>query len=798
MKKQTTFQLTLIAAALAGMQAPAQAEEISDDVRALIKPDSEVSVGIGQQWHDRRQLGKYDGMAESGTYYRLDADIRRRDDVTGVGTEFSVRNLGLDTLEAGIRIEQQGNWGGALAYDRLVSNNPNTFFTGIQGIGTSTLTYGTIGTTNATAKSGLFPATREVHLGTARDNLSFTAYKYLAEGLALNVSLKQEDKRGTRHWGRGVNPEFAVEPIDSTTTQIEAALNFAGERYQLSGGYAFSRYENKLSFVDTIGGSQLNSGTTTDAEGHTFLSLPLDNVAHQVFANGGYNFTDKTRVTVKASYSVATQKDPLSPITNAITGSGAAGTSGVIPFSPGVPNSLDGKVETKLIELGLTTKPIDKLTVVANARYQSRADKTPLQEFANFWQFRCTGSGTTTQYAGGPAAPTDATCTALGLGTLSAPAGTYTGPTQTVVDNNPRDFKNLAGKLEATYRLPMGYSVTGGVNLDRRERTYETDPTTGEYEGVVKMRNKTDEVAWNLQVRRAMSESMNGSVALQHANRTGSTWHPAEGVAAADHPINFLNPAPFADRKRDKVRAAIDWAPASNVQMQLVGEFARDKYETGRAGVKDGRTRLWAFDTTIAINDNWQVNGWVSQDFTKHNQTNYTFDGRQTSAPNWACSTVPGMTDSTGAPVTCLVDLIWDAGLEDSGTAVGVALRGSLTPSLKVGAEGQWSHTQSRYPIVSNVPNLTSTTGNAQNVLPDITTDTIRLALFGQYAVQKNGDLRLDLVYTYWKTDDWTTMMYNTAGNALVPFTYMDGTRVVATQSQNATFAGVKYIYRFQ
>lgn len=798
MKKQTTFQLTLIAAALASLQGPAWSEEVSEEIRALTKPDSEVSLGIGQQWHDRSQLGKYDGMQESGTYYRLDADVRRRDDQTGINSQFSVRNLGLDTLEAGISLDQQGNWGGALAYDRLVSNNPNTFFTGLQGIGTSTLTYGAIGTSNTTAKTGLFPATREVHLGTTRDTLSFNGYKYLAEGLSLNVALKEEEKNGTRHWGRGVNPEFAVEPIDSTTRQIEVALNFAGERIQVNGGYSFSQYANRHHFVDTIGGSQTNNGSTTDPEGHTFLSVPLDNSAHQLFANGGYNFTDKTRATFKASYSVAKQNDSLAPITNALIASGAAGTSGIIPFTPGVPGSLDGKVETKLVELGLTGKPIDKLTLVANARYQSRDDKTPLQEFGNFWQFRCTGSGTTTRYAGGPTAPTDATCAAQGVGALAAPSGTYTGPTQTIVENNPRDFKNLAGKLEATYRLPMGYSVTGGVNLDRRERTYEVNPTTGEYEGVVKMRNKTDEVTWNLQVRRALSESMNGSVALQHANRTGSTWHPAEGAAEASFPLNFLNPAPFADRTRDKLRAAVDWAPASNVQMQLVGEFARDKYEAGKAGVKDGRTSLWALDTTIALDDNWQLNGWISQDYTKHNQTNYTFDGRQTANPNWACTTVPGMTDNSGNPITCLVDLIWDAGLEDTGTAVGVGLRGAVTPSLKVGADAQWTHTQSRYPIVSNVPNFTSTSGNAQQGLPDITTDTIRLALFGQYAVRKNADLRLDLVYSYWKTDDWTTMMWNTAGNTLVPFTYMDGTRVVATQSQNATFAGLKYIYRFQ
>ena len=817
MRKHMAFRLSLISASIASWHGAAVAQSTSAEVLALTRPDSQVTVGIGDQTGDRRQLGKYDGMRESGYYFLLDADIRLRDDNAGTNTEFTVRNLGLDTLEGRMRVEQQGNWGGTIDYDRLVSRNPNSFITGVTGIGTINLGYGsaigsstTAGTAGGTAATNQangfrYPAANHVELGTTRDTLSFSAYKYIDNELLAEISVREVEKNGTRHWGRGSNAEFAVEPIDYRTTEVEAKLNLTQEKLQVSAGVGISRFDNANSFVNTFAGSATNvlpanGNGYSRTNGYTVLSLPLDNEAHRLFANVGYSFTPSTRGTAKASYTVATQSDSLQPITDALVATGAHMTNTVM--NPGAtPASLDGKIVTSLLELGLTTKPMEKLSVVGNVRYQNREDKTPHRAYASYWTFRCSLSGTTTfasptlPVAGQPCSNFLPAGTGALFGNVTIAAVPITA---VEVENNPHDFRNLGGKLEATYRLPKGYSLTGGINLDRRERSYETN-ASGEYDGVVKMRGRTDEWTWNLQARGAVTESIGGSLALQYADRSGSALQPAGGAAKASQPFNFVNPAPYADRTREKVRAAFDWAATDNIQFSLVGELARDKYEAGKGGVKDGSTRLLAVDATVALNDDWQLTGWVSQDVTKHDQTNYTFDGRQTSNPNWACSSVPGMTDSTGAAITCFVDLIWDAALQDTGTAIGLGIRGKAMPKLSVGADAQWSHNQSRYEIRSNITDITTaTSGNAKQVLPDINSYTVRIALFGQYAVHKKADLRLDVVHTHWKTNDWTTLMYNTAGNALMPFTYMDGTQVVAAQRQNSNYAGLKYIYRFQ
>jgi hypothetical protein len=808
MHTNSTFRLTLLASAIMGLHAQAAlAQDADAAIQQLTKPESSISLGFDTLNADRPQLGKYDGLNEEGQYFGLDADIRLRDDATGTWTTLSARNLGRDTREATLGYEQQGNWGISVGFDQTPSRNPNTYFTGVRGIGTGTLQYGTIGTTAATAQSGLFPATNEVHLGTRRDAGLLSIYKYLAPDLSLNVNFKDEHKKGTRAWGRGVNPEFAVEPIDSNTRQLDAVLNFADEKFQLSGGYSGSWYQNNNAFVDTIGGSQLNQTTsTTNAAGHTFLSLPLDNQAHQAFVNGGYNFTKSTRGTFKASYTIAMQDDSLRPITNALANSGAGGTSTYIPFVPGAPSSLEGKVETSLVELGLTSKPMDKLSLVANVRLQERLDKTPHTDIGNFWALACksvvgvpTTAQTRTFYFGNGTqpAPTNAACNSASGGAFPFvnSTATSTGIAQTIVQNNPRDFKNLVGKLEATYRVAAGYSVTGGINYDRRERSFETDPATGEYEGVVKMRGTTDETTLNLQVRRSLAATANGSVTYAHSERNGSEWHVAEGAAFANQPLNYVNPAPYADRTRDKVKLAVDWMPVDKAQLQFNYEFAKDKYDAGRVGIKDGETQLASVDANYALTELWSFSAFASYDLAKTHQVGQTYDTRQTAPVNWNCASDPAVT----VFANCRTDLTWDAKLKDTGKSVGLGFRGKPISKLSIGGDVQWTETKSQYPIDSKVPTLDNgTTTRSKQGLPDIKSTTTRLALFTQYAVEKNADVRLDVVRTLWKTDDWTWMEWDSTGTKLVPITYMDGTQVVPDLHSAATFVGVRYTYRFQ
>ena len=102
------------------------------------------------------------------------------------------------------------------------------------------------------------------------------------------------------------------------------------------------------------------------------------------------------------------------------------------------------------------------------------------------------------------------------------------------------------------------------------------------------MRANTEENAWRAELRKGLTETLSGSVSFAHLNRDGSTWLPAEGPAAATWPINFLNPVPFSDRKRDKWKLVLDWLPTESTSLQLNYEHSKDNYGASTAGLGMG------------------------------------------------------------------------------------------------------------------------------------------------------------------------------------------------------------------
>lgn len=780
MRQVATFKLTAIAAALLAVHGFAAADEAEDLVRQLTQPDSSLTLGVGHLDGARSQLGKYDGMNQTGIYGLFGADLRRRDNASGTWSVFSARNLGLDNREFKGLYERQGDWGATLDYSETPARNPNAIVSGATGIGTTRLQYGAIATAAGGTQAALYPRSGEAHLTTKRESTTLSVVKYLMPDLVFNASFKNEDKKGAQMWGRGVNPEFAAQPVDWNTQQLDATLGYNTRQFQLLGGISASWFKNANSYVDTVGGSQTSAAGANFSAGHTFLSLPLDNEALQYFVDGGYNFAKHTRATFKLSHARAKQNDNLAALSDAIRATGATGSSNVDPAAPA---SLNAVVDSTTLNFAVSSNPVDKLSLVAKLDHNQRKDKTPVQVFS------------TTAIAGG----------------------------QT---NNPHGFTKQALRFEGSYRLPDGYHLTAGVDDERRKHdlAFAND---GAYEGTVKLRARTDELTWRLQVRRSMSETLNGTLAYLHSKRDGSAWPDMVtemvniaaqgGVAYTDvSPITipWTNPFAFADRKRDKWRVMLDWAPAETTSLQLNYERSADDYEPAKSGLQSGRAQLLSLDASVALDKDWTANAWVSQDVNKAHQIGITYDPRTVGATlrdsaGTLLTTLPGSvgwlcSSANSGAGQCTTDLAWDMNLKDTNNAIGIGVKGKALAKLTVGANVQWSQATSRYPASSNVPDYNTGANGAANAnrsrqgLPDITTTTTTVALYGQYALQKDMDLRVDVAHQRWKTNDWTWMVWNAGATGMMPFSYMDGTQVVQPQRQASTFVGVSLSYKFR
>jgi MtrB/PioB family decaheme-associated outer membrane protein len=587
------YPQSIIAAALSCAFGPAAAQD-ADEVARLSKPSSYVEVGVGAVSDDNQRFGQYTGLNEDGAYGLLDLSVVRRDDATGTWLRLTGRNLGLDNREARFENSRQGNWGYFIDYSQTPRFDPYTVTTTLAGIGTTTQTIAG----NATAQ--------QYHLKTERDTLSVGFDKAISKGLGLQVRFRNEEKDGARLWGQGgfgALPgggwRFLTDPIDQTTRQLEATLNYSVDGLQLSGGYYGTAFENRNNVLNVAGPAVTGLGQ---------MALPPDNESHQLYLAGGYSFSKTTRASFKLAYGRITQNDlfPTAPVAFGRT-------------------TLDGRIDTTLMQAGLTMRPMPKLSLRADLRYENRDDKTPV--FVYF--------------------PLQAGLTSTSNGT-----------------NEPRDIKTTSGKLEASYRLPADLRLTGGLEYVEKKRNSPPVRSVG-------FRETTDETSVRAELRRSISETATGAVSYIHSTRGGSDFLINTLVNGTVY-SNQVAPWHLADRDRDMVRLTVNWMPSDPLSLNFRFDVARDEY-SGRGisvvdqTVREGKAENYSIDAAYAFSDNVQGTAWYSV-----NDTGLESQQCRAGAAD-ACT--PG------------VQQVWASNVRSLADSFGLGLRAKVSAKIELNAD---------------------------------------------------------------------------------------------------------------
>lgn len=607
-RKQTqhVFRLSCLATVLAGIYGSAGAqvwpEDRADAIAKAAVVNSEISLGAGYVSHDNRRFGQYSGLRDAGLYGLIDLSLVSLNKESGTWTKLYGRNLGLDNRELLLDIERQGNWRYFVGFNQGVRYEPYVVNTALTGIGTTQQTVGTAG------------GKRPVDLEMTRDQLSAGFDQTFGGNNGFRLRYTHEDKQGARLYGRGSTAagsptptflEFLTEPISRSTQTLEASMSHTGKTLQVSGGYYGTLFVNHAERLDVVGGAAALSGGATP---FTPMSMPLSNDSHQVFLTGGYNVTQRTRATFKTSRTIARQNE------NFI----AAGA----PLA-GAPTSLNGRVDTTLGYLDLSSFEFDRLDLQANVRYEDRDDKTPLAQYL----------------------------------TAAAPNANLAG---TNGFNKPRSWRSLKSKLEAGYQLPMGFKMVGGWELDQQKRNVP-EPYRR-----VDFRAETDEATSRLELKRMLAESVSGSVAYSRAKRTGSDYvadtFDMSSTSAGIQPSAAVNPLIWADRERATWKSSIDWSPLDELSLHASYEHSDDQYSGRAMGPREGKRGFYSVDASYALSDRWQASLWVTQEDTHARQ-------------------------STQVNPTLASTQVWQANLRQLGQGVGAGLRGKLRSGIELGAD---------------------------------------------------------------------------------------------------------------
>ncbi|NMG45291.1 MtrB/PioB family decaheme-associated outer membrane protein [Aromatoleum toluvorans] len=600
------LRLSAVAAGMLLAFGPASAQEMSAEELALLtRPESSVSVGAGYVGGNGSRFGLFTGQKAGDTDFLGNVDINRRDDASGTWLRLKGRNLGLDNRDLRFEHEQQGNWSYFLEYGEIQRHDPLTFTTPVQGLGSTEQTIVVGGPMQS--------FTPEVK----RETTTFGLGKQLGGGLSAQVRFRNERKDGDRHFGFydvGVGPKFAAEPIDQTTQEFEATLGYVGDRLQLSGGYLGSFFRNQDKLL------HLNGALGPEAAFNSHnISLPPDNEAHNLNLAGAYRFSPTTRGMFKVSYTRGSQNDSF-------------GQPSIFGH-----NSLDGRVDTTLVTVGLASRPTSALSLNANLRYEDRDDKTPRRLFFDPAFRNYTGSGF----------------------------------------NSDTSRKTVTAKLDGTYRLPASLSLFGGVEWEERTRAVPSSRS-------LDWRQDTSEWSARIGLRRSLTDNLNGSLSYIHSDRSGGSFRTTSSYLFNDffsgngpnQSPQLINPFHWADRTRDKAKLSLDWSPRENLAVQVTAQYSNDDYDAIKgspAGNDKGRAMTYSADATYSLSDDSKLSAWISQDDSRMRQR--TVMGWKNSVPLF----------------------LWRADLRSEGSNAGLRAQVRATAKLSLDAELRWADNRSEF-----------------------------------------------------------------------------------------------------
>jgi MtrB/PioB family decaheme-associated outer membrane protein len=768
--KNANFVLRRSSIALAVALAFPAGAALADEVQELTNPNvSDVSIHV-QDFNRVQPLYRYySGINQDGATYSVDANVVNRD-ADGDWLKIQARDLGISGIqELGISYEKQGDWRIGADYNEITKYSPYTINTKVGGVGGNTLNLNQ----DFQSNQGLGP---ESSLSLERTATTLSASKFFSDNLKLNFSIKTENKSGeimsaseagsrtglTPANTNGVVPVagmsyatqyFAPQPEDYKHTQISGSVDYFTKGFQLSAGYYGSFFTNANHGLNITPGADGSLSATTNptstvystmaASSVPWISLPPDNHFQQLYVDGAYSFSDSTHANFKLTTGQTVQDSSFIP--NIAAGPGGVGVfnpAGVI-YAPGIVNgNLSGLVDTTSAAANVTSRLAKNLDLLASWRYEDRNDKTPQ---------------------------------------LAYTTGAYNVQNSETTNN---------GKLELGYRLGDGYKLTGAFKYDETK----TPPPQLPADNATTWRDEVHEDTESIALRKAMSETINGSLTLAHAERSGGAWTLApvglSPTSGATFPTatNVTSPLQWGDRTRDTVKLMMDWNPIKPLSLQAYYEYGRDKYPSSLVGpaqaqvpaypltamgLLTGKTGLLGLDAAYAINQNWKANAFVTYSQNKTSQAE-----EQT-----VRGSVPQTCADTSSTTACTP---WTADLNLNGAVVGAGVNGMMGPwSLR--AKYLYERDNTQYNIgYTDIGQYSQVPVNSGN-LPDTTYKTNRLQLSAVYPYSKATTLRFDYIYDVQEVSDYTW-----AG-----WTYSDGTKVTQDPHQVTQIFGVTLTQAF-
>ncbi len=396
---------------------------------------------------------------------------------------------------------------------------------------TGTLIAGSAESNIAASINGYLAGVGPTELALVRKKTGARLDMNLTDSWKTYASFSQEKRTGARpfgmNFGSGNMAVEIAEPIDYTTSDFLAGLQYVDKLTALNLRASASVFRNNIGSL-TADNPLFGPVTPLGAITQSSFDLNPDNTAFNLkgeFARKLPGFFNG-RFTASVAYGSNRQNDslmaPLNPSVQAISGvaagAGYSSTAASAPFNINNWNTTaalsqrtaNQRLDTKLIDLGLTLKPIDDLSVKGSLRRYETDNKANDGSGHQYTAYNpLTGQygvgikydnsitavvGSSTGVVGspcytpngttvagclfnGPAALTAAQAVALGMPNLAYPAN---NPSSPVVYSLARDYKQNSYGLSVDYDLGKRSNIEGSLEREEFTRTMREREKTWE------------------------------------------------------------------------------------------------------------------------------------------------------------------------------------------------------------------------------------------------------------------------------------------------------------------------------
>lgn len=413
--------------------------------------------------------------------------------------EFSGGALGQDDQFYSAQFGRYNDWKVKAFYNETTHTFTTTWRSLYSGEGSGRLTVSptaqanglAAGNTTATQPVATFvtnanaalAATPESRLGITRSKGGVRADLNLLDNWKVFASFTSEKREGARPFsatfganGGGQHNIELAEPIDYRTNDMVAGIQYADKlnafNFTVNASW-FRNHIDTLTFDNIIPTNGAN-GAASFPQGR--FDLYPDNDYYNAKGEYARHLPDfwKGRFTAVVSLATSRQNDRLQPFTvnSGVTAGGLDNWHTTDSLSR---KRAGARIDTKLVDLGLSLNPLDTLNLKGKIRYYETSNDTDF--------LLCnTGVGSTTPGAAANTA-TGYGCTGVwgrlvndgaGLALGSAAAG------NAYIRNIPFDYKRLNYGIDADYRFGRANSFSAGYERENYERDHREREKTWE------------------------------------------------------------------------------------------------------------------------------------------------------------------------------------------------------------------------------------------------------------------------------------------------------------------------------